>query len=470
MGSSGDVVVVDFVARPACSRGCGRLAAPGVDRKGSPLITCCRGCALGGTHDGSCLADIAEPGASQSLPLPAVVGAVSAGDVAAALEPGDRPLCKCGCGRPAAEPMDGKVFTTCCRGCARGLEHDEFCCQPAAVVQELKRLQAQSRRRKRWHKVRLHFLRIADPLWGTIEFKGVREGEPFSMRQKAAYMGFSVCPCLMVTCGCCQSQVHSGLTKAEIRRAWRKLLLSASVLIGCAQLLLFVVSLVLRPAKLPAGVPDPGASWFQPSPYVLHDLGAKNAIHILQEHEWWRLLMPIFLHGNWTHVLGNLLVQMRTCLALECQFGTLPWLAVYFGSGLYASLASCIWMPDYLSVGSSGALCGIIGAWLPFILITWNQITPKDQSERTSQVFLVVATLCIIVPLSFLPMTDWAAHFGGLLSGAAIACVVFAGRLQTRSWGIATGLFGAITYIGMVAASLYYFLNEVQPGEHLLNI
>eukprot|EP00929_Paragymnodinium_shiwhaense_P104730 TRINITY_DN69407_c0_g1_i1.p1 TRINITY_DN69407_c0_g1~~TRINITY_DN69407_c0_g1_i1.p1 ORF type:complete len:1073 (+),score=153.34 TRINITY_DN69407_c0_g1_i1:162-3380(+) len=50
--------------RLLCTKGCGRCAAPGLDRNGKPYVTCCRGCAVQGIHDASCTGDQAATASS----------------------------------------------------------------------------------------------------------------------------------------------------------------------------------------------------------------------------------------------------------------------------------------------------------------------------------------------------------------------------------------------------------------------
>eukprot|EP00604_Paraphysomonas_vestita_P003091 CAMPEP_0174818422 /NCGR_PEP_ID=MMETSP1107-20130205/1092_1 /TAXON_ID=36770 /ORGANISM="Paraphysomonas vestita, Strain GFlagA" /LENGTH=342 /DNA_ID=CAMNT_0016030231 /DNA_START=59 /DNA_END=1084 /DNA_ORIENTATION=+ len=92
--------------------------------------------------------------------------------------------------------------------------------------------------------------------------------------------------------------------------------------------------------------------------------GAKDAALILYRHEWWRLITPIFLHAGILHILSNGFIQLRVGGYLNRVFGTLPWLFIYFASGIYGNMLSCIFLPDAIGVGSSGALMGILSAWL----------------------------------------------------------------------------------------------------------
>jgi len=97
-----------------CKVGCGRRVAVGETKSGTPWTTCCRGCVLGFGHDRHCGKDFVAAATMKSSDMnPSMCG-----------EP-----CKKGCGRPAAFGRNqyGKPFTTCCRGCATGQDHDDSC-------------------------------------------------------------------------------------------------------------------------------------------------------------------------------------------------------------------------------------------------------------------------------------------------------------------------------------------------------
>src|SRR5688572_2183995 len=47
-----------------------------------------------------------------------------------------------------------------------------------------------------------------------------------------------------------------------------------------------------------------------PTEEVLDKLGAKDADLILNQHEWWRFITPIFLHVGVFHLLANLFFQL----------------------------------------------------------------------------------------------------------------------------------------------------------------
>lgn len=288
---------------------------------------------------------------------------------------------------------------------------------------------------------------MVDPLWG--EWAPADGKEPtLTMR-----LCFGFVPCAFVGCG------------APGRRAWRQYCLSWSICIAVLQAAALFLALGLSGGFVPLS----RNPMLGPRYEVFDVLGAKNVARILQLHDWWRLLTPILLHTGVLHLAGNLVVQLRTGVQLEVMWGHTSWLVVYVCSGAFATLSSCIAMPRSLSVGSSGALCGLIGAWLAFIVITWNQTLPNDTKERDQQVFSLVFSILIIVALSFLPLMDFAAHLGGLAAGAFIALALFANRIQHRCYRIATRAVGCALLTGLGVGELAWFLTRTPVDEQLLH-
>jgi membrane associated rhomboid family serine protease len=54
-----------------------------------------------------------------------------------------------------------------------------------------------------------------------------------------------------------------------------------------------------------------------------------------EPNQWWRLIVPIFLHAGLIHIAFNLLVQVTLGRQMEKSIGTLRFLLVYFPSGIF---------------------------------------------------------------------------------------------------------------------------------------
>ena len=77
-------------------------------------------------------------------------------------------------------------------------------------------------------------------------------------------------------------------------------------------------------------------------------------------------LLSIFLHGSWTHILGNMLFLWVFGRAIEDTMGPGRYLAFYLICGLVAGLAQIASNPasPVPTVGASGAISGVMGAFL----------------------------------------------------------------------------------------------------------
>lgn len=78
------------------------------------------------------------------------------------------------------------------------------------------------------------------------------------------------------------------------------------------------------------------------------------------------LVSALFLHVNWLHLLGNLLFLLIFGLPAERSLGPLRFLVLFVFCGVAANL-SAAWSLDgtgAVIIGSSGAVSGLIGAFL----------------------------------------------------------------------------------------------------------
>ncbi|MFK8012831.1 MAG: rhomboid family intramembrane serine protease, partial [Marinicellaceae bacterium] len=90
-----------------------------------------------------------------------------------------------------------------------------------------------------------------------------------------------------------------------------------------------------------------------------------NDIH----QSWWhvlRLISALFLHGSWQHWAGNMVLFLIIALSLERRVGSFWFLIIYFVSGFAGNIASLyqLGQSSYYLLGASGALSGLLGAWL----------------------------------------------------------------------------------------------------------
>jgi membrane associated rhomboid family serine protease len=157
----------------------------------------------------------------------------------------------------------------------------------------------------------------------------------------------------------------------------------------------------------------------------------------IAQGEWWRLLTSTLLHGSILHLLFNMYALYWLGPQLERSLGHVRFAALYILSALGGSVAS-YWFSDLrtVSVGASGAIFGLITA-----TIVIGRETRTDVSQ-------LIVLLGLNVVIGFLqPGIDWRAHFGGAITGAAIAFIYTKGTRLNRDRIHRAGLAGIFVFL-----------------------
>lgn len=146
---------------------------------------------------------------------------------------------------------------------------------------------------------------------------------------------------------------------------------------------------------------------------VLITEGAKYNTLIIQG-QYWRFITPIFLHVNALHLGLNMLNLLFLGIYLEKLAGHIRLLFIYLVSGVISTIASFYFAPHELSVGASGALFGLVGAYSLFILM--------HRRAMNWQGIPAIVELIVIIGFNLglglvIPNIDNYAHVGGLISG-----------------------------------------------------
>jgi membrane associated rhomboid family serine protease len=149
---------------------------------------------------------------------------------------------------------------------------------------------------------------------------------------------------------------------------------------------------------------------------VLLRYGAKENTLILQG-QYWRFLAPVFLHVNALHLILNMANFVFLGMYLERLFGHIRFLLIYLLSGVISCIASFLFSPDAISVGASGAILGLVGAYGAFILV-----------HRRAMVWggmFAIMTLILVIGINLtvgllIPGVDNSAHIGGIVGGCVL--------------------------------------------------
>lgn len=136
--------------------------------------------------------------------------------------------------------------------------------------------------------------------------------------------------------------------------------------------------------------------------------------------ETWRLFTAAFMHGNLIHFALNASALWYLGRRVEI-LARWPQLAgVFLLSIMGAGWATVSWIPEGVSVGVSGVVCGLLGFLLVFETLHLS-LVPRPARRRLAGILI---SLVVIGFVGF-QLIDNAAHFGGLATGAIYAFVVF---------------------------------------------
>ena len=142
---------------------------------------------------------------------------------------------------------------------------------------------------------------------------------------------------------------------------------------------------------------------------------------LVRQGEFWRLLTAMFLHAGLLHLMVNLFALFQLGRLFELMFGTRRFLFIYFATGLVASLASA-WWNVVPSVGASGAIFGILGAFIFSIRRSPRfRNNPIARNIAAQGVFWIIANLVITWTV---PEIDKAGHVGGLVAGLLLGALL----------------------------------------------
>lgn len=193
-----------------------------------------------------------------------------------------------------------------------------------------------------------------------------------------------------------------------------------------------------------------------PSSTTLKIMGAKY-LKCIQNGEVYRFITPAFLHSGVLHIFTNLVSQTMIGYTCEMSWGFWRTVGYYFSTTFGASLLSCVGTPCGVSVGASGALLGIIGAYMAWLLLNWS-----EQQQPLQRMCIMIMWLFVIflIGISDTGIDSWA-HFGGWLSGVFIGFTFNEATdpvtwIQANIWKIVNAILAMLYFCLMLFACFFW--------------
>ena len=154
---------------------------------------------------------------------------------------------------------------------------------------------------------------------------------------------------------------------------------------------------------------------------------------IASGHHWITILTAMFMHGSWSHIIGNMIFLWAFGPEIEDAMGRGRYLLFYLAGGLLAMLAQILANPHSTvpNLGASGAIAAVMGGFI----VTY----PRDRIKAVLFIFVFVRITLIPAALliGFWFLTQlvhagavaqvqtggvaYLAHIGGFVFGALTA-------------------------------------------------
>jgi membrane associated rhomboid family serine protease len=164
---------------------------------------------------------------------------------------------------------------------------------------------------------------------------------------------------------------------------------------------------------------------------------------VVSGHHLITILTSMFMHGSWSHIIGNMVFFWAFGPEIEDAMGRGRYLVFYLAGGLAATLAQIAANPHSTvpNLGASGAIAAVMGAFL----VTY----PRDRIRTVLAIFIFVRVrfipAALLIGIWFLTQlinagavarvqtggVAYFAHIGGFIFGAVTARL-FEARSQMR--------------------------------------
>ena len=173
----------------------------------------------------------------------------------------------------------------------------------------------------------------------------------------------------------------------------------------------------IQDSATPIDWPCPNTTTADPNAATNHcDLSALCGFGGLDDahpNQWFRFIIPMFLHAGIIHIGFNMLLQLTMGRDMELAIGSIRFALVYFSSGIFGFVLGGNFAATAIaSTGASGCLFGILALTLLDLIYRWN-----ERASPIRELMFLMADILISFVLGLLPGLDNFSHIGGFLMG-----------------------------------------------------
>lgn len=185
-----------------------------------------------------------------------------------------------------------------------------------------------------------------------------------------------------------------------------------------------------------------------------------------------------FLHAGVIHFVLNMLALWFIGYAVEMNHGFVAVMVLFIVPAVGGTLLSALFLPEYISVGASGGIFGLIGGCIADIMSNWNLLFSKEVNTlndgkrfRHAKVLVwLIIDILLNVLIGLTPFVDNFTHLGGMVYGILCGLSKLE-RLSKAFFGVQKGfcsklqnslirLLGIITSLVCIIITLIVLINS----------
>ena len=202
------------------------------------------------------------------------------------------------------------------------------------------------------------------------------------------------------------------------------------------------------------------ALWAQSSDALIM-LGANYAPRTWHGQEW-RLFTHMFLHSNVFHLLVNSLAFWAVWRRSAMVFHGGTQLYIFVVSGIVSGWVGASHQFDSISVGSSGAIVGLLAA-----VVGWSVGRTYIRKEVRKAIAGFPAVVLFVVCLAglFLPGMDAYANIGGALAGLVFG--IFVSSKSEEEQGLVTAIVLCGVSVALLCAAMVFSRPSVEKMQQV---
>ena len=175
-------------------------------------------------------------------------------------------------------------------------------------------------------------------------------------------------------------------------------------------------------------------------------------------NQWYRWIIPIFLHGGLVHLIVNVSAQLILGISVENKIGSIRLTVIYFLAGIFGNIISGNFSAyDLTTVGCSGSLFGIVALYLLQLIFNWKETT------RCQFVCFIIGIVIDFV-LGLFPILDNFGHLGGFIMGLYLGIVFVECPFQShqRVWLVLRIVFLILSILLFVLFLLNIYIWQIR--------